>query len=44
MLMHSEVFIENKSEVKFAFFITCEANFTALQLHYVVTSLAVRQT
>ncbi len=44
MLMHSEVFICNKSEVKFAPYITCEANFTAMQLHYEVTSLAVRQT
>ena len=34
----------DKSEVKFAFKITCETNFTALQLHYAVTSLAVRQT
>ena len=37
-----EVFIIDKSEVKFADVITCEANFTALQFHYAVTSLAVR--
>ena len=43
-LITGEVFIANKSEVKFAPYITCEANFTALQLHNEVTSLAVRQT